>query len=342
MFNANKAFGSYHSMVSRVARETIRQSQMLNDGTIPDRIFKKIRWYMVEAVIMGEMLATLSDQSVKRKDKESLIYLGAIMALFDVIVDDFRLDRNKTDELLDHTFSLTGITLTSNITAIEKVYYLYLDKLLNTIEKEHWHEISEHLGMIRMQMKSEEQYSKNITEESVTSITFGKGGVSALIFSAFLQQKGDSFRNAVYELGAFIQMMNDCQDIHKDTVDGIRTFVHFKNNFGEIAVRLDEQRRKCFAQIKSLDYPHKGRNEILFSLNAMFVVITYKLHRYARICGYRLDFRCIAAKDKTFFRTDPFSPASVSACFPKILRFDFESCESASDLNFEYADQDLR
>ena len=91
MFNANNSFGSYHRMVSRVARETIRQSLMLNDGTIPERIFIKIRWYMVEAVIIGEMLATLTGHSVNKRDKESLIYLGAIMALFDAIVDDFRL-----------------------------------------------------------------------------------------------------------------------------------------------------------------------------------------------------------------------------------------------------------
>lgn len=328
MFNANNSFGSYHRMVSRVARETIRQSLMLNDGTIPERIFKKVRWYMVEAVIMGEMLAALSDHSVKKKDKESLIYLGAIMALFDAIVDDFRLPGAVVSRLLDQTFSPDGRVLSDHDTSIENVYFLYVDKLIATIDKEHLLAITEHLGLIKMQMKSEEQYSKTITEESVTSITIGKGGVSALICSAFLQQKSDSFRNTVYEIGAFIQMMNDCQDIHKDTVDGIRTFIHFRKNFGEIAEKLDGQRRKCFALIKSLDYPIKGLSRCLFDLNAMFIVIVYKLQRYSEICKYRLDFRAITEMNRKDFRIDPFSPATVSFCFMKIMRFEYNSVES--------------
>lgn len=293
---------------------------------------------MVEAVIMGEMLAALTGHSVNKRDKESLIYLGAIMALFDAIIDDLRLPGAYVSGLMDQTLSPAGRVLSEHDTSIENVYFLYVDKLITTIDKEHLPGITEHLGLIKMQMKSEEQYSKNITEESVTSITIGKGGVATLICSAFLQQRSESFRSAVFELGGLIQMMNDCQDIHKDTVDGIRTFVHFRKNFGEIAEKLDEQRRKCFALIKSLDYPRNGRKEILFNLNAMFVVITYKLHRYAKICSYRLDFKYIAEMDKKYFRINPFSPASVSACFPKILRFNYESCESVSDLNFEHAD----
>ena len=334
MFNASNSFGSYHRMVSRVARETIRQSLMLNDGTIPERMFIKIRWYMVEAVIIGDMLATLTGHSVNKRDKESLIYLGAIMALFDALVDDFSLPGTVVTRLLDHTFSPDGRVLSDHDTSIENVYLLYVDKLIATIDKEHLPGITEHLGLIKMQMKSEEQYSKNITEESVASITIGKGGVSALICSAFLQQRSESFRSAVFELGGLIQMMNDCQDIHKDTVDGIRTFVHFRKNFGEIAEKLDAQRRKCFALIKSLDYPEKGLSRCLFDLNAMFVVITYKLHRYAKICGYCLDFKAIAEMNRKDFRINPFSPAAVSSCFGEIMKFEYDSVEAT---RYEFA-----
>ena len=334
MFNASHSYGTYHRYVQRVARETIRQSLILNDGSIPERIFKKIRWYMVEAVIMGELLASLSDRSIKKKDKESLIYLGAIMALFDAIVDDFRLDPGKINKIFHNTFSPADLTDTDNLTAIEKVYYLYRDKLTSTSEIEHLNEISEHLSMIKMQLKSVEQYSGNLSEESVTSITIGKGGVSALICSAFLQQKSDSFRKAVYELGGFIQMMNDCQDIHKDTVAGIKTFVHFSSDFGEIFNKLNEQRIKSFQLIGSLDYSCEGRSLCLFDLNAMFIVISYKLQRYAETCNYRLDFGAIAAMNSTDFRINPFSLRAVSECFRKILRFSFINCASSPVFKF--------
>lgn len=328
MFNASHSYGTYHRYVRRIARETIRHSLILNDGSIPERIFKKIRWYMVEAVIMGELLADLTDNPIKEKDRESLIYLGAIMALFDVIVDDFRLDRENINKLLYNTFSQAKLTLTDDITAIEKVYYLYLDKLRGTLEKEHWNIISDHIGMIKMQIKSNEQYSEDISEETVTSITIGKGGVSALICSAFLQQKSDSFSKAVYELGGFIQMMNDCQDIHKDTVAGIKTFVHFSRDFGEVFNRLNEQRIKSFQFIKTLEYSHDGRRRCLFDLNTMFIVIAYKLQRYAETCNYRLDFGAIAEMNSMDFRINPFSPNTVSECFWNILRFTYKNCES--------------
>lgn len=94
MMHANNTYGCYHSYVKGIVRETIEISRKINDESIAERIYKKIQWYMVEGVVMGEMLARLTGQSISKRDKESLIYLGAIMALLDVIVDDFRLNRN--------------------------------------------------------------------------------------------------------------------------------------------------------------------------------------------------------------------------------------------------------
>ncbi|HCU19939.1 MAG: hypothetical protein A2X05_18835 [Bacteroidetes bacterium GWE2_41_25] len=342
MYHANNTFGSYHRYVKRVAGDTIRQSLMLNDESIPERIYKKIQWYMVEAVFIGEMLARMADNSISKRDKESLIYLGAIMALFDVIVDDIRLKRDIVNEILEHTFSTTGSKPPAGDSAIVRVYFLYVDKLIATIDKEQWREISGHLNIIRLQMKSDEQLMNSITEESVNSITLGKGGVATLICSVFLQQKSESFREAVFELGGFIQMMNDCQDLHKDTVAGIKTFVHFSKDFSEIFNKLDEKRMKTFHLIQSLDYSYKGRKETLFDLNAMFIVISYKLQRYAENSNYSLDFKFIADMNKEDFRINPFSPAAVSACLGKILRFNFENCELTPDFKFEQADRSKR
>jgi hypothetical protein len=335
MFHANNTFGGYHGFVKRTAKETIRQSHLLNDGSIPDRTYKKIQWYMAEAVIMGEMLARLADHSISKQDKDSLIFLGAIMALFDAIIDDFRLDRAAVLQILENTFSPVRGRPSPDATAVEKVYYLYLDKLTRIIEKEQWAEISDHLTIIKLQMDSAEQYQEEISEEMVIGITLGKGGVAALICSAFLPQKNDSFRKAVSELGGFIQMMNDCQDIHKDTVAGIKTFVHFRKNFRDIFNRLDEQRRKTFQMIKSLDCSCDGRSSTLFDLNAMFIVIAYKLQRYAEACNYRLDYKAISDIEKKEFRINPFSPRSVVACFGKIMRFDIENCDTTPVFKFE-------
>jgi hypothetical protein len=189
--------------------------------------------------------------------------------------------------------------------------------------------MNKHFDLIRFQIQSDQQLKANMTEESVNKITMGKGGVAILLCSAAILPISDSFKKALYELGGFIQMMNDCQDIYKDTKDGITTFVHFRKSFREIFDKLDEQRKITFHELKSLSCSLRGRSVTIFYFNAMFIVISYKLQKYAEACAYNLDFKTIAAMRKEDFRINPFSPGTIAACFGKILRYDFEDCEKA-------------
>jgi hypothetical protein len=290
---------------------------------------------MVESVFIGELLANLSDHNITKKDKESLIYLGAIMALFDVIIDDVKLNRKAINELFENTFSQIKKTNQSEVTAIEKVFYLYHEKLIKTIRKDHWIEITKYLSIIQFQLQSDQQLKESTTEKDVIGITRGKGGVAVLICSVFLEQTSDSFKKAMFELGAFIQMMNDCQDLYKDTVEGIRTFVHFRKNFREIFDKLAEQRKIAFQELKSLSCSYRGRSETLFYFNAMFIVISYKLEKYAETCRYNLDFKSIAKMKKEDFRINPFSPRSVANCSLKIIRFEYETSGEIPHFKFD-------
>jgi hypothetical protein len=172
---------------------------------------------------------------------------------------------------------------------------------------------------------------KDITEESVKKITMGKGGVSILLCSALLFRINDSMNKALYELGGFIQMMNDCQDIYKDTKEGITTFVHFRKSFSDIFDKLNEQRKITFHELKSLSCSYRGRSEIIFYFHAMFIVISYKIQKYAEICGYNLNFNTIATMRKEDFRINPFSLCTVMSCFSKIVRYNFETCEKTPE-----------
>ncbi len=323
MLQANNTWGSYHRFVRNLAKDTIRRSHHLNDGTIPERAYKKIQWYMVEMVFTGELVASLTGYSINRKDKENLVFLGAIMALFDVVTDDVRLEKNIVNRLFKNTFSAEGRTTGVPETSIEKIYYLYLDRLNNTVRKEYWLEIEEYIRIIRFQINSDRQMEENITEEDVISITMAKGGVSVLLCSAVMFQIPDPMRETLYQLGGFIQMMNDCQDIYKDTVEGIKTFVHFRKNFRAIFDRLDEQHSIVCQALKSVPCSSRGRLETIFNINAMFVVITYKLRRYAEACNHILDFKSISRMDPKDFRVALYSPGAIFTCFSKIIRFEY-------------------
>lgn len=325
MFQANNTFGIYHWYVRFAAKKTIQKSRMLNDGSIGERVYKKIQWYMVEMVLAGELLANLADRSITKKERESLIYLGSVMAIFDSIVDDYKLDKESVSRLFDNIISHENRIDINIRSSIEKIFYLYLDKLIIITGKERWGEMKKHFHLIRFQMQSDQQLEEYVTEERVIGITRGKGGASLLLCSALILPSSDQVEKAVYELGAFIQMMNDSQDIYKDTVEGIITFVHFRKSYSEIIDRLDEQRIKTFNEIKSLPFSYQGRSEIVFNFNAMYIVICHKLHKYAELCGNNLDFKTIASMNKRDFRINPFSPETISSCFGRIMKFDFET-----------------
>ena len=322
MFHANYTWGFYHWYVKHIAKDTIAQSLKLNDGEIPLRIFKKIQWYMVEAVIMGKMLAGLTGTKLSRNDRTGLIFIGSVMALFDAIIDDFKLEKSKVGQILDNTFSGTRNYQYESQTSIEKVYFLFLDKLIETIGPDKWSEISGHLEKIISQADSAEQLSKTISEANVIRLTLEKGGVSSLICSVPIQDKNEDFLSAVFQTGGFVQMMNDCQDLYKDTKAGIKTFVHFCETFAGIFARLNRERIRTFTLIRSLNYPFYRGYKILFDLNAMFILISYKLHRYAQASSYSLDFESIEKMDSDLFRINPFSPRAIWKCLWRILCFD--------------------
>ena len=334
MYHANNTSGYYHREVKITAKDTISESLSLNDGSISDRVFRKIQWYMVEALIMGEMIADLAGLTVKKNEKKTLVYLGAIMALFDSMVDDFKLDNMRMKQILDITFSNTGSKSSFGETAIEKVYFLYCEVLLSVVGPEQWDEIAGFTGMLRSQIESSEQLGNNISEENVTRITLEKGGVSSLICSSFIRDKNDNFREAIFQTGGFIQMMNDCQDLYKDTMAGIKTFIHFCGSFRDIFILLNKQRIETFRKINTLDLPSEARYKTIFDMNAMFIMISYKLHLYAKAVNYSLDFDLIAKMDRSCFRVDPFSLRAVCNCTGRIIGFDPENYGNESEFKF--------
>jgi hypothetical protein len=320
-FQANTPYGSYHHLVRREARETIQVSFTINDGSVPTKIFKKIQWYMVSAVYLGEILANLTDHVLTKRETKTFIYLGSVMALFDIIVDDYNFEKHVVAGFFEKALSGEKNVSTGRESAIEKIFQLYLQKLIGLIEEKKWPAIKKQFDLIQYQLRSQDQRVESISEENVIKITFGKGGAAILLCASLLQASEPPFQKAMYELGGLIQMMNDCQDIYKDTKEEIVTFVHFKKNFSEILKALDLQRAIALSELQSLPCSFDGRYKTAFIFNAIFVAISYKLHRYAKVCNHQLDFKKIKKMNKEDFRINPFSLGAVRHCLIKILRF---------------------
>lgn len=324
MFNANKTYGLYHIRVLNIAGPVIREAHKLNDGSVAPRVYKKIQWYMVETLVTGGMLGALAGKKPERKDIEIIVYLGAVMAIIDIVTDDYRIDRKVTEDILQRAFSGGDLEEYKEAAPVLKICILFLKKLRDAAGIELWKIISQSSDLINIQLNSGEQFSDEVTESVVNKLTIKKGGVSVLLCASVLRLEERQLLSALYETGGFIQMMNDCQDMHKDTVAGITTFIHFCRDFREILNKLNNQRVKVFRLINELSLPEHAKHRFLFDLNAMFIVITYKLHRYSEVCCNKLEFDTIRQIDKVEFRVSPFSLSAFAACTGKIVHFHFE------------------
>lgn len=316
-YHAHRQKGGFHAYVNTVSRATIERSRELNDGSVPEKIYLKKQWYKVSTLFLGQLLSNLLGVPLARVEKKRLIYLGAAMGLCDVLVDDHKITRDRITSILTNK-PLSGLT------CIEQIFSLYYHELISFVPEEKREAfISVFLSGVDWQIKSLRQFSHKIKEEEVQEITVGKGGVSIVLCSLVLNNGDALSESSMMSLGAFIQAMNDAQDLPKDAREELLTFVSFKKNFEEVFKALDVFKIQAFNEVRALNLPFKQKETFCFNFYAMYTAICFKLHSYKEVLEDELDFKKTKQLDKSSFAVNPYSWRSLRFCLVKILEFHF-------------------
>ena len=311
----NRENGSYHSYVKKVAVNEIRKSYDLNDGSISILDFLKIQWYMVTTLYLGELLTDLRPKKLTKQEKKLLIYLGALIAITDLMVDDHQLTSEKLTELLSgNSFDY------KHLSPIERVFILYHHKLISNLSEEKAIIIQD-FAFRKPQIESQSQLKSDLTEEKVIEHTTQKGGSALVLIASLLFNITEPDKAAIYQLGVFIQYLNDSQDIYKDIKTGITTFVNYRSTFNEINKTLSEEFSITIESFTKTNYSEKGVYHLLFYINALFTGVSYKVESYSKNAGEIIDIEKIRQMDKSIFNTNMLSLKSVEYCIPKIITF---------------------
>ena len=311
----NREKGAYHSYVKKAASYEIGKSHDLNDGSITKLDFLKIQWYMVTTLYLGELLTELRQNKLTKQEKKSLIYSGALMAITDIMVDDHQLGSEKLIALLSgETFDH------EDLSSIENVFILYHNKLVSIISKKKVLTI-QNFSLRKPHIESQSQLKTVLTEDEAINHTRKKGGTALLLTASLILDINEKNEAAIYQLGAFIQYMNDSQDIYKDVKAGITTFVSYCSTFDEVNKTLRREFRKTEELFHKTTYPEYGVYKLLFYLNGMYAGIAYKNTQFARITGNEIDRSLINKLDKEQFRINLFSLTSINYCLPGMLKF---------------------
>lgn len=316
-YRAHRKNGKFHNYVGKISKETIAQSHDLNDGTVPDKLFLKKQWYKVSTLFLGHLLADLNNISLSEIEKKRLVYLGAAMGLCDALVDDHKVSESQINSILigEHQVKFT---------AIERIFSLYYHELVSLIpEDRKAHFIQSFKNGVAWQLKSLRQFSEEVSEEEIHKITKGKGGISIVLCKLVLNENHELSDDAMMSLGAFIQAMNDVQDLPKDAREDVKTFASFKSSFSEIHSGLEQYKNDSFELIKSLKLQRSNKERFTFNFHAMYTAICFKLSCYDEIGNGALDFNWFKSISKDKFKVNPYSWKSLKYCLPKILNFRF-------------------
>ncbi len=318
----NRENGSYHRYVNEIAHQDITKSNQINDGSISQLHFLKIQWYMATNLYLGELLSELRHQKLNIKEKKSLIYLGALMAITDLMVDDNQIDSQRISILLKSDYHKFN-----ECTAIEKIFILYHEKLLSIIDSKKAFLIKD-FSLRKPQIDSVAQLKKDISEEEIHELTRNKGGTAILLTTSLLFEITEKNKAAFYQLGAFIQYMNDSLDMCKDMNAGVTTFVSFCTNYDQVNEQLKLEFDKTTTLFQETEYDSDDLYRLMFYIHAMYVAVVYKNFELAKITGYRIEFKKIYLKDKSRFTINMYSFKSLFFCIPKILNGPFLNTNS--------------
>lgn len=319
-YQANRENGKYHLLVRKKASTLIQQSREYNLTTfgkkLDERKFLKIQWYMVTHLIMGELFADLHRKKLSEEEQMRYICLGPILGLSDILIDDYKYTADKMNNLLK-----LNDTNEAN-TSVEKIFLHYYFAFKRYLPQERHDDFNAIFANFNQsQIDSLNQFNKDMSLEALEKVIMDKGGYSVLLCWVALSAMSEAEESAFYQLGGLMQKMNDCVDLHKDGLEGIKTSANVFNSMEEIMQNLELQKSKTFDSIRKLTFGKKEIEDFIFVFHVFVVGVYYKLHDYNIKCGGNFDYKRYLQLSKKMASSQPLTINSLRFSFWKILNF---------------------
>ncbi len=245
----------YQEIVTINPETTFKSNEIL--------LLKRIPTYAVHvAGYFGEVLCTLYGIKFERELRNRFVLLGACTPLIDGLFDDLNCDPNHLKALIRQSEN------NSSVNSIEAVFLQLSAPLIPFIEANSFFAIMID-RMFEAQKMSLEQKNKGLSEEKITHLTYEKGGAGALLFLSLMVSEADEeLRDAIFKIGAWVQVCDDVFDIERDRKEGIMTLPIIWNNPLLIKKNVKHLQEEAFKAVMSanLDLLNKIKTIRLLSL----------------------------------------------------------------------------
>ncbi len=314
LFALNKAKGYYHTVPEKICGDLIESSRMSKDNSISKKTYRKIEWYMATTCFMGSLLAGLFKERICPIKQKALCCLGALMAINDVLVDEYRYSFDNFKELLKNDYHAKS--------DIERVFLSYHDTLVGIVAEAKLKRLlllSEE-GLY-WQSESLKQLGAGLSKNELRHITEAKGGLSILLCAALFDNYNKTYEAPLYSLGAFVQYMNDAQDIFKDMHDNIHSFATGSKTIDEVISYLNAHGKNCFQQLmETTGGAYTNKALFVFNFYIMYWGIIYKLKYYKKKFGNNIGKVNTDNISKRALKVNMLSFGSLMFVLPRLLR----------------------
>ena len=226
--------------------------------TLSNEHRKRIAFYTAQSALTNYWFSTLRGEKPTASETKLGLYLGAYTPI--------------TDDLMDNTGSTYQQlrTIAPDSSAEACIFNYLWEKMqpslnANSLFALYFEKAHEAQNESLVQMES-----TPLGLDELREITFNKGAYATLLYRFLLQNEAKSGEiDAIYTLGAILQVMNDLFDIYKDYHHGAQTLVTNTADIHFIKKSVDGLETKFRSQFFALDYPPRQKKKAWLAIMAI-------------------------------------------------------------------------
>lgn len=228
---------------------------------LDDHLKKRIWSYTLQSAATNRWFTDLRDYKTTMYEQQAALYLGAYTPVYDDLVDDQtmnhqdikKLQKDQNKENVHHAL----------------IYYLYKKLATHLPKNGHFNHYFQLSG--QAQTASIRQLKKDSLHwGELQQITFDKGGYATLLYRSILENEIEiKEENAIYQLGATLQLVNDAFDVYKDHQQGLQTLITNTTDINIPAGIFEEQVNTCILAIHDLPYAKNHIERMLWKIKVM-------------------------------------------------------------------------
>lgn len=224
----------------------------------------RLTQYVQVHSLLDYSLCGLAGREMTESELKACVYFCASLPLYDDFFDKNDLSPDQIKALMKAPKDFEAKNPVENL-----FIYLLSEVYDNLHDQNLFAKYFE--GLYYGQEESKKLLNPNLSFEEVEKIAFEKGGYSALLFRSILKHPLiDGEEEALYQLGAVGQLLDDLFDLWDDLEEGINTVVtKFDKDFQPVFNRYMVEVEKLKELFLKLNYTEGNKNKFIRELMLM-------------------------------------------------------------------------